>query len=154
MPFVRENLPEPLHYYELQGLMLAGPRSSKWKTTRCEFHGGSDSMRIHVERGAFVCMSCGAKGGDILAYHQAAHGVDFVEAAKALGAWVDDGKPQAPRRPTPLPAAMAVNVLQFEASLAAVAACNIAHGVTLTKQDRKRLLKASGRINHILGAYA
>jgi len=152
--FDRELLPEPLSYYAGQGLTLIGPRSSKWKTTRCEFHGGSDSMRIHTERGAFVCMSCNSKGGDIVAYHQAAHGLEFVEAVKALGAWIADGKPHAPRRPAPLPPALAVNVLQFEASLAAVAACNMAHGVPLSDQDKARLLMAAGRINHILKAYA
>lgn len=151
--FKREAIPEPLAYYEGQGLALIGPRSSKWKTARCEFHGGSDSMRIHIERGAFVCMSCGAKGGDILAYHQAAHGLDFVEAAKALGAWQDDGKPHAPRRPAPLPPGLAINVLGFESNLAAIAACNVANGVQLTEQDKARLLQAAGRINQIAGAY-
>jgi len=152
--FNREALPEPMGYYEGAGLTLIGPRSSKWKTARCEFHGGSDSLRIHTERGAFVCMSCGAKGGDVLAYHQAAHGLDFVDAAKALGAWVDDGKPHAPRRPTPLPPALAISVLAYECSLAAIAAANLANGVQLSDQDKARLLTASGRINHILGSYA
>jgi len=40
MAFIRENLPEPLAYYESQGLTPTGPRSSKWKTTRREFHDG------------------------------------------------------------------------------------------------------------------
>ena len=111
-------------------------------------------MRIHTERGAFCCMACGAKGGDILAYHQAAHGLDFVEAAKALGAWQGDDKHHAPRRPAPLPAALAISVLQFEASLTAIAAHNIARGVPLTDHDRARLLTAAGRINHILGSFA
>ena len=154
MPFVRENLPDPLAYYEGAGLVLTGPRSSKWKTTRCEFHSGSDSMRIHTERGAFVCMSCGAKGGDILAYHQAAHGVDFVDAAKALGAWVDDGKPQPYRRPAPLPPGLAISVLAVESNLTAIAAANLGHGVQLTDADKDRLLKAAGRIHHIARAYA
>ena len=154
MPFVRENLPEPLAYYEGQGLIFTGPRSSKWRTTRCEFHGGSDSMRVHIERGAYVCMSCGVRGGDIVSYHQAAHGLEFVEAVKALGAWQDDGKPQPHRRPAPLPAALAVNVLGFEANLAAVAACNVANGVQLTDQDKARLLTAAARINNISRAYS
>ena len=152
--FNREQLPEPLGYYVGQGLTLTGPRSSKWKTAPCQFHGGSDSLRIHIGRGAFVCMSCGAKGGDILAFHQAAHGLDFVEAAKALGAWVDDGKPQVSRRPAPLPPALAISALAHECTLAAVAALNVSNGIQLTDNDRERLLKASGRINHILGAYA
>lgn len=154
MAFIRENLPEPMAYYEAQGLTMTGPRSSPWKTTRCVFHDGSDSMRIH-KRGAFVCMSCGAKGGDILAYHQAAHGLDFIDAVKELGAWVEDpSKPQAPRRPAPLPPVLAISVLAYECNLAAIAAANVANGVQLTDQDRARLLTASGRINHILGAYA
>ncbi len=123
-------------------------------TTPCNFHGGRATLRIHKERGAYVCMSCGAKGGDILAYHMASRGVDFVEAAKQLGAWVDDGKPVARRKPTPLSPALAINVLQFESTLAAVAACNLANGVALTDQDKARLLTASGRINHIAGAFA
>jgi len=154
MTFIRENLPDPLAYFEGAGLVLTGPRNSKWRTARCEFHGGSDSLRVHLERGAFICMSCGAKGGDILAYHQAAHGLDFVEAAKALGAWQDDGKPHAPRRPAPLPPALAISVLATEANLAAIAAGNLGHGVQLTDQDRARLLQAAGRINAIAGAYA
>jgi hypothetical protein len=153
MTFNREALPEPMAYYEGAGLTLIGPKSSKWKTTRCDFHGGRDSMRIHVERGAFICMACGAKGGDILAFHQAAHGLDFVEAAKSLGAWQEDDKPHAPRRPTPVSPALAINVLQFEANLAAIAACNVGNGVQLTDQDKARLLQAAGRINHIAGPY-
>ena len=103
MGFERDRLPDPATYFEGEGLTLTGPRSAKWKTAACTFHGGSDSMRINTVTGAWVCMAgCGARGGDVLAYHQATHGLEFVEAAKALGAWVDDGKPQAPHRPTPL----------------------------------------------------
>jgi len=34
-------------------------------------------------------MACGAKGGDILAFHMERYGFNFVEAVKALGAWED-----------------------------------------------------------------
>jgi hypothetical protein len=67
MPFDRTLLPDPVTYFENQGLTLKGPRSAKWKTTTCNFHGGSDSMRVNVATGAWVCMSCGEKGGDVLA---------------------------------------------------------------------------------------
>ena len=40
-----------------------------------------------MERGAFKCMTCGAKGGDLLAFHMRRHGLSFIDAAKALGAW-------------------------------------------------------------------
>lgn len=154
MTFDRNLLPEPTTYFENQGLKLSGPRSAKWKTTECRFHIGSDSMRINTVTGAWVCMAgCGARGGDVLAYHQAAHGMAFVEAAKALGAWVDDGKPHAPQKPAPLSPRAALSVLAFEATLAAVAAGNVAHGVKLSDVDRFRLMAAAGRINRLVEAY-
>ena len=152
--FIKDRLPEPVSYFEAEGLTLKGPRSSKWKTTECKFHGGSDSMRVNTTSGAWVCMSCAAKGGDVLAHHMAEHGLSFVDAAKALGAWQDDGKPDTPRRPKPLPASDAIRVLAFEATLTAVAAGNIAHGVTLTDADLSRLLVAAQRINHLSEAFS
>jgi len=151
MGFVREHLPDPITFYEGQGLTLKG--RGKWRTTSCVFHGGSDSMRINVQSGGFICMSCGAHGGDVAAYYMAAHGVGFVEAAKALGAWQDDGRP-APARPTPIPARDALQLLAREANLIAVAAANVAHGVALTAQDLARLLHAAGRITKIAGYFA
>lgn len=153
MPFDRNLLPDPVAYFEAQGLTLTGPRSAKWKTTRCDFHGGSDSLRVNVQTGGWVCMSCAAKGGDTLAFHQALHGMGFVEAARDLGAWIDDGQPPTPQRPTPLPPRAALSVLAFESTLAAVAAGNVAHGIALTDTDRARLMKAAGRINLIAEAY-
>jgi hypothetical protein len=32
-------------------------------------------------------MVCGAHGGDVLAFHMQRHGLRFIEAAQALGAW-------------------------------------------------------------------
>lgn len=91
MSFDRTRLPDPEGFYLAAGLELTG--RGRWRTTRCEFHGGSDSMRINLQSGAFVCMAgCGAKGGDVLAYRMAAAGEDFQTAARALGAWVDDGQ--------------------------------------------------------------
>ena len=153
MSFDRDLLPDPVTYFEDLGLKLFGPPSAKWKTTECRFHGGHDSMRINITTGAWVCMACGEKGGDVLAYEMASTGTEFVAAAKAIGAWVDDGKPQAPQRPAPLPPRAALSVMAFEATLTAVAAGNIAHGVALTELDRARLLKAANRINLLVEAY-
>ena len=102
MSFSRTLLPDPATYFEVRGQELSGSRGSKWKTTSCIFHGGSDSMRINTATGAWVCMACNEKGGDVLAYQMAATGAEFVDAAKAIGAWVDDGKPYTPigSRPT------------------------------------------------------
>ena len=154
MPFDRTLLPDPVTYFENQGLILKGPRSAKWKTTACNFHGGSDSMRINLASGGWCCMSCGHKGGDVLAHHMAAHGLDFIDSAKALGCWVDDGQPHRPQRPKPLPVSQAIQVLQFESMLTYVAAGNIARGVQLTDTDRARLLVASQRIQTISAAFA
>lgn len=147
MSFDRSRLPDPLGYYEAQGLKLT-PRG-KWRTAPCVFHGGSDAMRINSETGAFVCMAgCGARGGDVVAYHMAAQGLDFVSAAKALGAWVEDGKPSR-SRPTPLPARDALEVLTFESFLVASIASQIGQGLILSDDDRKRVIAATGRIQKI-----
>ncbi len=154
MTFERDRLPDPVSYYEAQGLKLTGPRSSKWRTTECKFHGGRDSMRVNVATGAFRCMNCGARGGDVLAYHIAESGLEFVESTKALGAWVEDGKPTRPQKPTALPPRAALEVLGFEATLVAVAAGNLAKGLVLTDTDRNRLMICAGRINRIVGDFA
>jgi hypothetical protein len=154
MTFNRNLLPDPPTYFENQGLALKGPRSAKWKTTICNFHGGSDSMRVNVATGAWVCMSCGEKGGDVLAYEIKDSGREFVESAKALGCWVDDGRPPVATRPMPLSPRLALSVMAFEATLAAVAAGNVANGVTLTDADRARLMVAVNRINRLVEAFA
>jgi hypothetical protein len=154
MPFDRNLLPDAVNYFEGQSLRLSGPRSSRWKTTVCQFHGGTGSMRINIASGGWCCMSCGEKGGDVLAYHLKLHGMEFVEAAKQLGAWVDDGKPARPHKPTPLSPRAALEVIGFECNLVAVAGANIAHGVTLSTVDLSRVLAAAGRINRLSGAFA
>ena len=153
MPFDRNLLPDPVGYFENQGLTLKGPRSAKWKTTTCNFHGGSDSMRVNVATGAWVCMSCGEKGGDVLAYEIRESGREFVDAAKALGCWVDDGRPPVATKSTPLSPRLALSVMAFESTLAAVAAGNMAKGKTLTDTDRARLMVAANRINRLVEAY-
>lgn len=152
MGFERRNLPDTITHYESEGLKLT-PRG-KWRSTECKFHGGSDSMRINIATGAFVCMSCGAKGGDVLAYHMAQHGLEFVEAAKALGAWVDDGRPQVQHKPTPISPRQALEVMAAECNLVAIAAGNVAHGVVLSQVDLSRVLTASGRITRLVEVFA
>ena len=154
MAFDRNLLPDPTAYFEEQGLKLTGPRRAKWKTSACNFHGSSDSIRVNTSTGAWVCMSCGEKGGDVLAYEIASTGADFVAAAKAIGAWVDDGKPYKPQKPTPLSPRAALSAMAFEATLTAIAAGNIAKGVLLTDADRSRLMTAAGRINRMMEVFA
>ena len=152
MAFDRSLLPDTASYFEGEGLKLDG--RGKWRTTVCKFHGGRGTMRINSASGGWVCMSCGEKGGDVLAYHMKLHGLEFVEAAKQLGAWVDDGQPARQHKPSALPPRAALEVLAFEANLVAVAAGNIAKGVTLTEADRARVMTATGRILRVAGDFA
>lgn len=154
MSYERSRLPDPTSYYEGEGLRLTGPRSAKWKTTACQFHGGSDSMRINTATGAWVCMACAAKGGDVLAHHMQLHGLEFIDSAKALGAWVEDGKAQPKQRPTALSPRAALEVLGFESTIVAVVAGNLAQGRELTEQDRQRVITCAGRINRIMEDFA
>lgn len=150
MGFEKDKLPDPVTYYESEGLVLQG--RGKWRTTRCESHGGSDSMRINTETGAFCCMAgCGLRGGDVLAYQMQVVGQDFVSAARVLGAWVDD-KPDpnaVKRKPLPFNARDALEILATETNLVAIAAGNVANNVQLTPEDLMRVLKAAGRIQVI-----
>ena len=151
--FIKDHLPDVVSYFESEGLTLKGPRSAKWKTTECNFHGGSDSMRVNTQTGAWVCMSCAVKGGDVLGHHMQAHGLNFIDAAKALGAWHEDGKPNVQHRPKPLPAGDALRMLANESNLIAIAGGNIHKGVTLTDADRARVLMAANRISIIQEAF-
>ncbi len=150
MSFDRTRLPEVAGFFEGEGLKLNG--RGKWRTTECRLHGGSDSLRINTESGGWCCMACGAHGGDVLAYRMQAYGEDFMTAAKALGCWIDDGRP-VPRNPAPLSPRDALTLLASEANLAAVAAGNVARGLVLTDLDRDRLMVAAGRINAVAGWY-
>lgn len=147
MSFVRDRLPEPAVYFEAEGLALKG--RGNWRSTLCVFHEDRDpSLRINVQTGAWCCMSCGTKGGDLIAFHMQRRGVDFVTAARELGCWDDDGKP-APRLVAGLPPRAALEVLAFESLLVATAAGTLAKGIALTDADRARLVKAAGRIQRV-----
>ena len=100
MGFERDRLPDVRSYYESEGLKLT--KGNKWVTTACHFHEGSDSMRINLHSGAFVCMAgCGARGGDVLA-------ITWPRIAwlrrSGKGAWLlDRGRHSPPTKPAPLP---------------------------------------------------
>lgn len=85
--FKRELLPTPSHYFEhIAQVQLKG--SGTWRDGLCPIHGDkTPSLRVNIDKGAFACMACGAKGGDVLAFHMQLHNLSFIAAAKALGAW-------------------------------------------------------------------
>ena len=85
--FNRNALPPTISYLEAQGITLKG--TGAWRDALCVFHPDkTPSLRINIERGSYRCMACGARGGDVLAFHMHRHGLGFVEAAKQLNAWV------------------------------------------------------------------
>ncbi|MCK5384405.1 MAG: hypothetical protein KAJ29_02430 [Alphaproteobacteria bacterium] len=53
----------------------------------CPFHDDTHigSFFINRKQGAFHCFSCGAKGGDIFAFHMMRTGCSFKEAVEQLG---------------------------------------------------------------------
>jgi hypothetical protein len=147
MSFNREQLPDPQDYYEgIAGLKLTG--RGPWRTTRCEFHGGSDSMRINLKSGGFVCMSCLEKGGDVLAYHQLANTLEFMDAAKALNVWSDDGNTST-YKPLPVSARSTLELLSFEVQIVALMAADLSKGIAIAEVDKDRLFLAANRINNV-----
>ncbi len=151
MGFERDRLPDPIAYFENEGLALKGP--GKWKTTECRFHGGSDSLRVNTASGAWVCMACGAKGGDVLAYEMQATGTEFVRAAQELGAWVDDGRPPPTTKPAALPPRAALAALAHETSLLFIEAARMTKGYVPTPDDIARMGQAAGTIQLIAQDY-
>lgn len=84
--FSRRDLPPPDTYYASQGLTLKG--GGEWRDAVCPFHQDTKpSLRVRFETGSYRCMVCGARGGDVLAFHMHKYGIGFVAAAKALHAW-------------------------------------------------------------------
>ena len=84
--FDRARLPHPSDYFAQQGLNLTG--GGEWKNAICPFHEDSKpSLRVRLDTGSFRCMVCGAHGGDVLAFHQQRHGLNFKQAAQQLGTW-------------------------------------------------------------------
>ena len=147
--FKSEKLPEPINFFSENGLELIG--KGKWRTTKCIFHGGSDSMRVNVSKGAWVCMAgCGARGGDVLSYYMAVNGVDFVSAAKALGAWDEaSAKPSVQHKPKPISCRDALEIMIAEINLLALAVLSLSISKSMPEQDRQRIIKAVSRINMI-----
>jgi hypothetical protein len=86
--FSRDRLPSSTKYYAQQGIRLHG--GGEWRSGICPFHPDQmPSLRVRMETGAFRCMACGVKGGDVLDFHRLRYGMTFVQAARALGAWED-----------------------------------------------------------------
>ena len=150
--FRRDLLPDTISYFEGENLKLNG--LGKWRTTACEFHDGSDSLRVNTESGGWCCMACGAKGGDVLAFHMQRHGLEFVEAARALGGYQDDGKRYTgPAKTTTLSARDAMQLASFEMLVALVVMYDIREGVIPSDGDWHRFIESSRRVETLAQEY-
>lgn len=144
----RSRLPSPEVFYAAEGLELRG--RGTWRTTECRLHGGSDSMRVNVINGAWVCMACGAKGGDVVAYLMAARELDFMAAARALDAWNQKpGDNHLPSRPTTLSARDAMTLIAQELGVVYVVLSDAMRGIVPTDEDWRRFIEASGRLERL-----
>ena len=82
----RSRLPDTATYYMQHLDKLGVPNGSGWAAALCPFHDDHHpSLSVHlVEGGAYCCHTCGAKGGDVLAFHMARTGYGFKEAVRDL----------------------------------------------------------------------
>jgi len=142
----RELIPDGLAYCDRAGLQLIPPRG-KWRSTRCDLCGASKAMRINTESNGWCCMACGVKGGDMLSLHMQLTGLDFVAAARDLGAYIDDGQPhKGSTKPRSISAPDALELLYQDALLIWVAGQNLAYGVALTAADLVDITEATRRV--------
>ena len=143
--FIKDRLPHAQSYFESEDVQLVGP--GQWKTGPCRFHGGSDSLRVNTQSGGWVCMACDEHGGDVLAYHMQMHGMEFVESARALGAYVDDGKHYSGKTtPTPLSARDAIQLAAREMRVVFVVVADVRAGVIPSDADWQRFIEGARRV--------
>lgn len=145
--FNRDAMPSPRSYFEGRGFDLVG--RGPWVTTRCDFHGGSDSMRVNLRSGGWCCMACGTSGGDVLAFHMQVTGMDFVRAARDLGAWSGHDKPAPYRAAAGLSARDALALAAFEMRVAHVVMSDARQGVLVAEPDWQRFLLAVTRVERL-----
>jgi CHC2-type zinc finger protein len=83
-----QSLPTPARYLQDRGL-LAGKLRGEWASIRCPVHkAGAEahaSLRVSLVDGHFRCMTCGARGGDVISLHRLLTGAGFVQAVRELG---------------------------------------------------------------------
>lgn len=87
--FDKDLLPDPKDYFmQTVGLKLKG--RGVWRMAKCPFHDDTtESLAVQVVLGCFKCHACGAKGGDLIAFHMQLKGCGFKQACIDLGIWSD-----------------------------------------------------------------
>lgn len=150
--FQKWRLPDPIAYFDSEGITLTG--NGRWRTGRCELHGGSDSLRVNVESGAWRCMACHAKGGDVLSYAMQRHCLDFIAAARSLGAYVDDGRThRGAQTPATLGPRDAMQLMVSEVQLAFIVIADVMHGIVPSPDDWARFIACGARLIQLAEEY-
>lgn len=77
----------PADFYPHELPDMLRPTKGGWRDGGlCPFHrdNRAGSFRVNLDNGAFCCFSCGAKGGDIIAFTMQRDDLTFPEALKQL----------------------------------------------------------------------
>jgi DNA primase len=77
--------PACFYEFELPGFVLR--RTEGWVDGGlCPFHDDHHrgNFRVNLDTGAFTCFACGVKGGDIVAFTQLRHELEFRDALVML----------------------------------------------------------------------
>lgn len=83
---VKSEVP-PSSFYPAELPAMPPPRGGGWRDGGlCPFHADKQagSFRVNLDTGAFLCFSCGAKGGDIIAFVQQRDGLSFRDAVEKI----------------------------------------------------------------------
>lgn len=152
MSFDKTKLPDTGDYYASQGLTISKHGNKGWRKTNCPFCESRDNGNINLLSGSFHCWGCDARGGDLVAFQMLLHGQDFKQAAKDLGAWVEDGKTPMRSKPMPLSYRDALTAIAHEAQLVILTMAAFFRNNAIPEQDYERMVQAVGRINRLLGA--
>ena len=143
--FNRDRLPDWQGYAATQALTLHG--RGKWLSVLCDFHTDTaPSMRVNVESGGWICMACGAKGGDVLAHYMQRTGIDFVAAARELGAWDEGQGRHTERKPRSLSGSDAMQVVAQELLILCIVISDVRRGIIPGDPDWQRFLVGAGRV--------
>jgi hypothetical protein len=82
--FRRELLPPAKTFYQRE-LGTLGRPSRGWAPALCCFHKDHrPSLSINLTTGGYFCFSCGAKGGDVIAFVRLRYSLDFPGALRYL----------------------------------------------------------------------
>lgn len=84
---LKRSVPPFEFYLKELGLERYGYRSGHWALAGlCPFHNDNSagSFKVNLQSGAYKCFSCGAGGGDVIAFLRERYGLSFKDALQLL----------------------------------------------------------------------